>query len=119
MHEPGPSSFGRYLRAARIGFHWARDQAAFIRMSEAWTEAYRIEFCSADNLPKRPTLYPHILWWEEDNGAQLLAASPFLSAWRAPTGLFFEVTYVNEVGLEVPLEEQPPWARVAPWAQRH
>lgn len=78
--------FGMYLRAARLGYHWSDEHAAFIRMSD---DGDRFEVCIApgDNVPndhQRRKIKTHRCWWEaEDGGRELLRLCAPLEALRA------------------------------------
>lgn len=82
------SAFGRYIRAARLGFHLVPSLKSWVRLSDAG-EAFRVDMVPEGMLipgdfakdPRRE----HRVWWEGDpKGERLLALSPALQRLGAP-----------------------------------
>lgn len=64
MDRPSPS-FGTHIRAARLGWGYAPQHGAFIRMSDADGANSRIELCPLNAVPSKKVAGGfHRVWWE-------------------------------------------------------
>lgn len=72
-------TLGSELRAARLGFRWLPRAGRYVRVSDmlspqAGWDAWRVEWCTPDRLPKMPGKdQRHRAWWEVDGAAAVLA----------------------------------------------
>lgn len=85
-------TFGRYLRAARTGFHWITSKQIFVRVTPLTGDRWLVEACTVDGLPsvgrvdafaarehKPQAGSDFVCWWEHDpDGDRLLATCPAL-----------------------------------------
>jgi hypothetical protein len=74
---PTPTVFGRFLRAARLGYRWWPRIRRFVRVRTPEEQGVEVDLTDGLNWPSSDG--DHRCWWEGPEGDDGLLLSPYLA----------------------------------------
>lgn len=77
-------SFGDYLRAARLGWHWSEAHGCFVRTSDLSPETFLVEVAPAGLIPAECSDGLYRCWWEGPKGDAILQHCAVLQGVHRP-----------------------------------
>lgn len=92
MPPLGEATFGQVLRALRMGFGWSKKRKAWIRISPAGDDRFRVDVVPGNtNIDGHNRVSEFFCWWEDPDPDGLLDRSEMLKGISDPgkTMMFF------------------------------